>query len=75
MASWRPLGTSWAAVGRQMAILVFFGMVQRQKLKKRTKTCYFNNVRMFFGQGFGFDVRLLFACVARVQRSSQERKS
>ena len=91
MASWRPLGTSWAAVGRQMAaktaleallggswgglggswaalgaslgrlgparrssggsgeglweaILVLFWMVQRQKLKKRPKAGYFNDI-------------------------------
>ena len=83
MASWRPLGTSRAAVGRSWAalgavlaalgsllaplwavvalpggprkapggsgewlreaILVLFWMVQRQKLKKRPKTCYSND--------------------------------
>ena len=33
--------------GLREAILVLFGMVQRQKLKKRPKTCYFNNLESF----------------------------
>ena len=109
MASWRPLGTSWAAVGRKMprplwkhswaalgavlaalgpllaplwavlalpggpreapggsgeglreAISVLFWMVQREKLKKR--------LGKLFGQGFGCDSRLLFACLARARQ-------
>ena len=63
-----PGGPGGSGEGLREAISVLFWMVQREKLKKRPKTCYFNDFGKFFGQGLGCDSRLLFACLARVRQ-------
>ena len=38
--------------GLREAMLVLLWMIQRQKLKKRPRTCYFNDCGKLLGQGF-----------------------
>ena len=70
--SWRLFGPSWPCQevpgrpreapgkGSGRPFRCFFGMVQRQKLKKRTTTYDFNDFGKLFGQGFALMFALFF---------------